>query len=241
MKLTISNWAKYNPRNDVKHPSWFRLQNTFWLSLFSFDNDEKVIWIVLLSLASQKLSAEIDLEEEMICTNLKVTPEKLQSTLNHLEAKGMIQIGTSRKRNARVTRTCRERDADVTLQTDRQTDRQTDKRRVTSWDETDPFGKVFEHLMAFPKYARIFDREADRKTVQAHMDRNGLSVADMEQVAWELRCWADGPASELVKSPRGTFATFVRNYAAKKATQPTQPAQPKITMLTGKESDDELY
>lgn len=116
MRLSITNWDKYNPRSDVKAPSWFRLENDFWMdpALTPLDSDGKIVWITLLSFASKRRSGEIDIDPRFIATVLGITHEKVESTLKHLQSEGRLKILTSRARNVDVTRTLRERDVDVT-------------------------------------------------------------------------------------------------------------------------------
>jgi hypothetical protein len=89
--------------------------------------------------------------------------------------------------------------------------------REWSWEDSDPFKEVFENLKGFDKYWAIFDREKDRKVIQEHMTLKRLSINDMIEVTRELRFWADGPNGAKVKSPRGTLATFVRNFVERKS------------------------
>lgn len=105
MLIEIVNWEKYNPRNDIKHPTWFRLENNFWSDgvIFDFDNDAKMVWVTLLALASQKMRGQIDANTAFIATVLKITVEKVEATIDALHLAKKIKIPTSRRRNARVT------------------------------------------------------------------------------------------------------------------------------------------
>ena len=64
--VTILNWEKFNPRNDIKFHSWFRLQNTIFEDpdFFSLSHAEKLFWLYLLCSASKKRSAEIKIIKE---------------------------------------------------------------------------------------------------------------------------------------------------------------------------------
>lgn len=54
--LEVVNWASYNPRTDSKKPSWFRLENNIATgpAFFGLDCEQKWLWIIILSLVSQK-------------------------------------------------------------------------------------------------------------------------------------------------------------------------------------------
>jgi hypothetical protein len=54
--LSVKNWDKYNPRKDTKHHSWFKFYNDMFLNpkVNKMDSDTKVVFFVILCLASQK-------------------------------------------------------------------------------------------------------------------------------------------------------------------------------------------
>lgn len=56
VRLTIKGWSKFNPRTDVKRPSWFRLENSLFedTELFDLSNAEKIAWIYILCCASKR-------------------------------------------------------------------------------------------------------------------------------------------------------------------------------------------
>jgi hypothetical protein len=109
--ITIANWDKYNPRSDVKHASWFRVENTLLddAAIYRLDNDAKMVWIALLARASQHMSGAFELEVGQISARLRVTDLKVQESLKDLQAAKRIQIHTSRPRIARRTRDTRAR------------------------------------------------------------------------------------------------------------------------------------
>ena len=59
--IEVLNWEKYNPRGDSKRPTWFRVDNDLATGpgFFGLDCQTKWLWIVLLSLVSQKNGIEI--------------------------------------------------------------------------------------------------------------------------------------------------------------------------------------
>lgn len=131
MKIEIVNWEKYNPRHDVKHTTWFRLQNTWWMdsAITPLDSDGKVIWLVLLSFASQRSCGVYDLDMTFVSTVTGVPEDKLLVVLNKLKDSGNIKIATLRGRYPRRTQTLRGRHA-----TDGRTDGR-DGRDERTFDE----------------------------------------------------------------------------------------------------------
>lgn len=115
MRIEIPNWSKYNPRTDVKHTTWFRLENTFWADqvLFGMDNDAKMVWISLLAIASTKMSGTFEVDPSFISANLRITTSKVLSVFKDLKDADMIKEVTSRRRNVRVTSTCAPENVDV--------------------------------------------------------------------------------------------------------------------------------
>lgn len=56
IKITIRNWDKFQPRKDIKNPSWFRLNHSIIgeYDFLSLTPKEKLLWIYVLCCASQK-------------------------------------------------------------------------------------------------------------------------------------------------------------------------------------------
>ncbi|MES2347867.1 MAG: hypothetical protein V4641_09900 [Pseudomonadota bacterium] len=108
MLIEIVNWAKYQPRHDIKSTSWFRLENTFWCDpmITPLDSDAKMVWIMLLSLASQHQSAGFQVDLKFVRRALGVRMKKLIESLEYFQGCGKIKISedtASRTRNADVT------------------------------------------------------------------------------------------------------------------------------------------
>lgn len=124
MKITICNWDKHNPRADVKHTAWLRLNNSIITAqdVFELNFEEKWAWISILCLASQKQKATIEIDPKWFSHHTQISESALGTALEKLIRNGCVTC-TSRVR----TRTSRARHVDVTLQTDRQTDKQTGK------------------------------------------------------------------------------------------------------------------
>lgn len=105
VKVTILNWEKYNPRNDVKRPSWFRVENSLLADpdFFSFNNGEMLGWIYILSLASKANSGSIFVNFDHAQVVCRIKEKDLRSALEKLEQLSIITVhvtDTSRTRNA---------------------------------------------------------------------------------------------------------------------------------------------
>lgn len=125
--IEIINWKKFNPRTDVKHSTWFRLQHTlaFDPEWSHFNGEEKWVWVFLMSTASLKNRAHVEMSDEIIAATAKVSIENVRSAIQKLTEKGCIKM-----RNVRGTRSLRGRSP-----TDGRTD-ETDGRNET--DSTAP-------------------------------------------------------------------------------------------------------
>lgn len=120
--VKLRNFESYKGRKDVEHNSWFRCSNRLLEDpdFFEFSSDEKLVWIYILSLASQKNSDTVCCKlahAERVC-GLK--PTIVQSAIKKLMLNQLHPVD--------VTSTLRPRYVDVTstCATDRQTDKQTD-------------------------------------------------------------------------------------------------------------------
>jgi len=56
MQITVLNWSKYNPRNDVARPSWLRFESSLFEkpNFFDFTRDELGGGVYILCVASKK-------------------------------------------------------------------------------------------------------------------------------------------------------------------------------------------
>lgn len=130
LTLTINKWDTYNPRNDIKQPSWFRMSNSFFEDpdFYDFTIPEMMAWIYLMAQASKKSSGMINVNFAHAQRVGRLTKRDLDSAIEKLQALSIITV--------HVTDTLRARNADVTdaYATDRQTDitDKTDTRTVTA-------------------------------------------------------------------------------------------------------------
>lgn len=123
--VKINNWEKYNPRKDVKRPSWFPFDNGMVEDddFLDFNHGEFKAWIWLLSKASKKQDGVVIINLEAARRKSNISVADFTSAVKKLEQLGIITVD--------VTYTSRTRHVHVTLQTDRQTDN-TDTHTDTS-------------------------------------------------------------------------------------------------------------
>jgi hypothetical protein len=87
VNVTISNWEKYQFRKQIKHPSWFRVENRLWNDeqFFYFTAEERWIWICLLSIASQKQTASLCVGLEWLSRESGVGMPSIETALQKLK------------------------------------------------------------------------------------------------------------------------------------------------------------
>ena len=109
VEITIINYDKYKGRADVTLNSWFRLSNRFLEDpdFFGFNSDEKLTWIYVLSLASQKNTGSFSINFAHADRVCGLSPKLVKTALEKLNNIKCLSID--------VTQTLRERNADVLL------------------------------------------------------------------------------------------------------------------------------
>lgn len=96
MKLTVVNWEKFNPRKDLKRPSWFRFENEFFVDpdFFDLDNGSKLVWIYLLCEASRRnREGKIDINVGLAASILKLEQTHVSETIKILIEMSVIRPG----------------------------------------------------------------------------------------------------------------------------------------------------
>jgi hypothetical protein len=87
IEINIKNWEKFNPRKDVKSTSWFRFENNFFddPDFYCLKNDQKLIWIYLLSISSKEYCSAIKINSIQMQEILKIPENFIFETLTKLE------------------------------------------------------------------------------------------------------------------------------------------------------------
>lgn len=120
MKITMVNFEKFNPRNDLKSMPWLRLQNNFYELEDFYDADIKTTWlfIFLLCQCAQKVSKTINLDEKYLIFKSKMNKTDFHSALSSLSDKGLILLDTNESDRVR-TDSCLTNITNITNRTDR--------------------------------------------------------------------------------------------------------------------------
>jgi len=104
MKITITNWTKYNPRNDIKRGTWFRFENDFFENpkLFDLTDSEKLCWIYLLCMVAKKGNGTVEINERHAKHIGRINLSTFKSTLDKLQSLGILTIDTNVSVRART-------------------------------------------------------------------------------------------------------------------------------------------
>lgn len=102
MKIRVVNWNKHNhKRSGGKAYPWFKLYNNFLSSpeCFSLTSDEKVTWIAILSLASEKNTEFVWLDAEFFSVRYKISSSQLSVAIRKFKKFGWIDTLRQRLAN----------------------------------------------------------------------------------------------------------------------------------------------
>lgn len=201
--IEILNWDKFNPRKDVKNPSWFAFSNRLIedSDFFDFSPIEFKAWIYLLSKASQKASAQFPLSfshAEKVC---QIPKKAMESTLDKLILLGIC------------TRTSRPRTQSV--QTREPTDRQTGHTGQdihNSTDTTEARGATVDvHELFFDPIFEPFIEKVHRKVQDAWFATYPESDWVVHQMK-EAVAWIHANPG---KAPKTNYAKFFTSWLSR--------------------------
>lgn len=178
MELTILKWNKYNPRKDIKHPSWFALSNRFLEDpdLFGFEPIDLKAMLYLFCQASQRNSPDITVNfshAERVCL---IKSKNLKAAIEKLSKIGAVRICTDHER-AR-TQTSR----DNTDNTDRQTNTTDDFKNRVAEEEAPEFD--FESLY------RTYPRKEGKAEGMTRLRKRIKSQDEFDSFAKAVRKYA---------------------------------------------------
>lgn len=93
LKIKILNWVRYNPRGDIKHPTWFRFDNDFFFApeMHSFTNDERLVWIFLLSVRARQQEEMLNLTADYIATHVRTSSVVVCKALEKLQHSQLLK------------------------------------------------------------------------------------------------------------------------------------------------------
>jgi len=104
------------------------------------------------------------------------------------------------------------------------------KERLTTWDDTDEFAKVFANLHMLKTFKKTFDREAQREWQKRIMQELSVSASEMialsnEWQEYHNEVWLT--KAQLPKAMKSSFRTWINNYVARRNKNAAGPV--KIT------------
>jgi len=110
--VKIKKWENYNPRSDVKKPSWFRVEYQLLEDpdFYGFSHGEFKAWFYVLAQACRKNSGTIRVNYHHAETTAKLSRGDLDGSIEKLESLGIVTA----TRDEPVTQPERERHAAVT-------------------------------------------------------------------------------------------------------------------------------
>lgn len=111
LAISIKGFEKFKGRTDVRLNSWFRCSNRLLEDpdLFDFSHSEICVWIYILSLASQKNLADVNMNFEHANRIARLKEREILSAIDKLAKLNIITVhdtSTLRARSADVTATC---------------------------------------------------------------------------------------------------------------------------------------
>lgn len=214
MEITILKWAKYNPRKDIKHPSWFALSNRFLEDpdLFEFTAHELKGMLYIFCQASQKNSADILINfnhAERVC---QIKSEHLESAIKKLNDIGAVRIRTESVR----ARTQTSRDNTIQDNTNTHT-------RRTEFDFDGLYG--------------LFPRKEGKAVGMARLKKRITTQEDFNKFASAVRRYASLVKSENRKREHILmWSSFVGGEGAERwidHVPSTSPPPPPISQASG--------
>lgn len=227
--ISIINYDKFKGRADVSHNSWFRLSNRFLEDpdFFEFSADEKLTWIYILSLGSQKNSAEIKLNLRHAVKVCGLDQDEIQSALEKLKEIKCIAYYVTlplRARNEDVLETSSARALhNITDKTE-----QTDKHNTIS---TEPKSVA----VVTPK-TLISISENKQVEVKADLIKAWADTYPKEYLELELKKARNWLLANSAKAPKSNFGRFFnswfdRGWETYRKTLPSNTAKTSVDEL----------
>lgn len=92
IKITISNWTKFNPRSDRANYTWFRLQNTLFSDqkVFGLTHSQIALYLFLLCEASKGNKEELEISPAYIAALLKYDASEIDKDIKVLCDVGLM-------------------------------------------------------------------------------------------------------------------------------------------------------
>lgn len=189
--VKILGFEKYKGRADVAHNSWFRCSNRLLEDpdFFDFTAEEKLVWIYLLSIASQKNTSDIHVSHQHAHHVCRLSEKAVTTAIEKLcEIKVIkrLRARTLRGRYVGDTRTC------ATDITDRQ-----DKTKHNTTRE-------FDFELVYKKYPR---KEGKSEGIKK-LTREIKTLEDFENFSKAVDRYRD----HVIKA--GTEPKFIKHFSS---------------------------
>ena len=204
IEVRIEKWEKYNPRSDVKKPSWFRLD--YGLvddpDLYDLTHEEFKALIYLFSLACRKASATVRVHFEHAERSAKITRAGMESAIEKLKALSIVHVldtPTDRPRDVSVT------DAPAT---DVRTYETNERERARTRDEAAPQQETGEGPKTASPYSLSVLDFQEAKTewfvtlAKFGAGRNNLLVEEEQLIARSIQRWGKQAVLMAIRGKR---------------------------------------
>lgn len=202
MRITVKNWREFNPRADVKKPSWFRLSHDLFEDpdFYDFTPSEMLAWIYILCHASKKNSDTITVSILHLERVGRIKEKDFRSAVRKLELLQCILVPD--------THTLRERHAHDT--STNATNERTNETERDGHDQTGPRVRAeFDFESLYKKYPRKLGRAkgitACRSQIHSPEDFSALSLA-IDRYTNHLK--ANGTEPRFIKH----FSSFMSTW-----------------------------
>jgi uncharacterized phage protein (TIGR02220 family) len=132
LEINITNWDKYNARNDVKSCTWFRMSNDFFVDpeFYGASSGTRMVWLYLLCCASKKNNSTVKINVQMMVDAIKLDVLSIEKALFELENIGCVTKNANSMISTRSDSIVRKMFPSAT---DRQTDRQTHEQNASAF------------------------------------------------------------------------------------------------------------
>lgn len=232
--VRIKNFEKYKGRKDVTHNSWFRCSNRLLEDpdFFSFTHEEMLVWIYIMSVASQKNTADITVHHRHAQSVARLSSPSIDSAIKKLKKLGVLQILPSRTVRGRYA-------ADTSTCATRQTEHNTTEQDITGHAELrDADAHSAPASFSDPlisKYLEPIKNEVQFLWVQTYGDEAWVLSELKKAVLWSK--------ANPTRAPKSNYMRFFTNWLARgwethRKTLPSKQAGygGKIEDILGKEA-----
>ena len=116
--VSINKWDDFNPRKDLKNPTWFRMENRFLESVtgLALTNDERVIWIYLLAQRTKTRHHLFAISSSHVSFVCKVQLSEIETCLKKLQDCDLISINVGKNGRLKKARTGPVQNPNVSVQ-----------------------------------------------------------------------------------------------------------------------------